>query len=425
MGYDNRTPVAEEHAWQTVPVEGRIPDGLRGTLFRNGPNPLRADPAAHWFMGDGMIHAFRVGPEGVAYSNQWVRTARWAEAAGARGEGWPEGLANTNVLSHGKQLLALEEQHLPVAIDPVSLATGGVVDFAGGLPAGPFTAHPKHDPLTGELVFFGYGADGFFSDTIRIGNIDAAGRLIRCETAKAPYAAMVHDFAITERLVVLPLFPLIADPMRGVVWRQERGAYLGIMDRAVGAASLRWVPAPDGFAFHVMNAWDEDGVLSIDLMLSEKAPFFPGPSGEITANSPAFLTRWRLDLDNPEARVTQRRLSDLDGEFPRIDDRFAGRRTRHGFLTTFDSICHRDDADGAERQFRLPAGDSASEPVFVARGAAEGDGWLLTVLFRQDRLHSELAILDAADVAAGPVARAILPCRVPAGFHGNWLGDPS
>ena len=61
----------------------------------------------------------------------------------------------------------------------------------------------------------------------------------------------------------------------------------------------------------------------------------------------------------------------------------------------------------------------------MARGAAEGDGWLLTVLFRQDRLHSELAILDAADVAAGPVARAILPCRVPAGFHGNWLGDPS
>ncbi len=425
MGYDNRAPVAVERSLHAVPVTGCLPEGLRGTLFRNGPNPLKPAPGAHWFMGDGMVHMFRIGDTGVEYGNRWVRTAPWAQAAGESGRTRPEGLANTNILLHANQLLALEEQHLPVAINPLSLATEGSVDFAGGLEAGPFTAHPKHDPRTGELLFFGYGAEGVFNETIRIGIVDAAGQVVRCETAKAPYAAMVHDFAVTERFVVIPLFPLIVDPVVGLVWRQERGGYLGVMDRQAGAASLRWVHAPDGFAFHVMNAWDKDGVLSVDMMLSAAPPFFAGPSGEVPIASPSFLTRWSLDTCDPEAVPASRRLSDLDGEFPRIDERFAGRRHRHGFFTTGDAICHRNEADGRETLFRLRAGDTASEPVFVARGDGEGDGWLLAVLFRQESLCSELVILDATDVAAGPVARALLPCRVPAGFHGNWMGEAS
>ena len=425
MGYDNRAPVAEERPMQPVPVEGRVPAALRGTLFRNGPNPRRPEPDAHWFMGDGMIHAFRLSDSGVEYGNRWVRTAPWAQAGAEASDGRPGGFANTNIVGHASRLLALEEQHPPVAIDPVSLATDGAEDFGGGLPAGPFTAHPKHDPRTGALVFFGYGAEGFFEAAIRVGSVDAAGRTVRCETIKAPYAAMVHDFTVTERFVVIPLFPLLADPEAGVVWRQDRGAYLGVMDRQAGAASLRWVPAPPGFAFHVMNAWDQDGVLSIDLMLSDAPPFFPDPSGKAPADAPSFLTRWTLDLRDLGAAVTSRRLSDLDGEFPRIDERFAGRPHRHGFFTTFDAICHRNEATGAETLFRLPDGDSASEPVFVPRGEAEGDGWLLAVLFRQERFRSELAIFEAMDVASGPVARAVLPCRVPAGFHGNWVGAAS
>jgi carotenoid cleavage dioxygenase len=425
MGYDNRAPVAAERPMQSVQVIGQLPAGLRGTLFRNGPNPRKPAPEAHWFMGDGMIHAFRISGEGVEYGNRWVRTASWAEAAGESGAAFPEGLANTNILGHAGRLLALEEQHLPVTIDPVTLATGEAVDFSGGLGAGPFTAHPKQDPRTGELVFFGYGAEGVFNETIRIGSVDATGRVVRCETARAPYAAMVHDFAVTERFVVIPLFPLIVDPAAGLVWRQERGGYLGVMDRQIGAASLRWVRAPDGFAFHVMNAWDEDGVISIDMMLSAEPPFFAGPSGDVPADAPSYLTRWNLDTLDPEAVVTSQRLSGLDGEFPRIDERVAGRRHRHGFFTTFDAICHRDEADGREVLYRLAEGDTASEPVFVPRGAGEGDGWLLAVLFRQESFCSELAIFEALDIAAGPVARAILPCRVPAGFHGNWLGEVS
>jgi carotenoid cleavage dioxygenase len=38
---------------------------------------------------------------------------------------------------------------------------------------------------------------------------------------------------------------------------------------------------------------------------------------------------------------------------------------------------------------------------------------------------SELLVLPAEDPSAGPVASVELPTRVPVGFHGNWVGDPS
>jgi carotenoid cleavage dioxygenase len=146
MGFDNFAPVAIERDLAKLKVTGRIPEGLRGTLFRNGPNPVGDAPAAHWFIGDGMVHAFRIGADGVSYSNRFVRTQAWAAASGVSADGLPGGVANTNILPHAGRLLALEEGHLPVRMDPASLATIGAEDFAGGVPAGPFTAHPKRDP---------------------------------------------------------------------------------------------------------------------------------------------------------------------------------------------------------------------------------------------------------------------------------------
>jgi len=419
MGFDNKAPVTAEHDFAALPITGQIPAGLLGTLYRNGPNPLHPNPEAHWFIGDGMVHAFAIGPQGVSYKNRWVRTQAWADANGQSVARSPAGVANTNVLAHAGRLLALEEAHLPVAMNPASLATIGAEDFAGALPHAPFTAHPKHDPRSGALVFFGYGATDF-SDVIRVGEVAPDGSIIRLGQAAAPYAAMVHDFAVTDRFVAIPLFPLI-----GYTWQPDRGSWLGVMEREKGISSLRWHKAGPGFAFHTMNAWEMDGKLEIDLMLSDAPPFFPGTDGVVLPASDATLCRWHLDIADPDAIVTSQRLSNTGGEFPRIDERFAGRRNRHGYFTTFDSLCHRDDLTGEERFFTVQAGDSLSEPVFVPSGAAEGDGWLLAVIFRGDTCTSDLAILDATDIESGPVALAHLPVRVPAGFHGNFVGDAS
>lgn len=218
----NYASVSDELAVDGLPVSGNLPAGLRGTLYRNGPNPhvAPAEPY-HWFTGDGMVHAVAIGDGRARYRNRWVRTPRFlAEAAAGRPlfagfarrlpdtpEALDTGVANTHVLPHAGRLLALEEAHLPTRLVAHDLSTLGYDDFGGGL-SGRFTAHPKRDPATGQLVFFSYSATGPFSPGMGWGTIEADGRVSRREMFEAPYCSMVHDFGVTAAHVVFPVLPL-------------------------------------------------------------------------------------------------------------------------------------------------------------------------------------------------------------------------
>jgi carotenoid cleavage dioxygenase-like enzyme len=71
------------------------------------------------------------------------------------------------------------------------------------------------------------------------------------------------------------------------------------------------------------------------------------------------------------------------------------------------------------------AGDNiqVQEPAFIPRSAncEDGDGYLIVFLSHFDTMLSSLAILDTADLAAGPVARILLPFRLKSGIHGSWV----
>ncbi|MNT27340.1 Apocarotenoid-15,15'-oxygenase [compost metagenome] len=78
---------------------------------------------------------------------------------------------------------------------------------------------------------------------------------------------------------------------------------------------------------------------------------------------------------------------------------------------------------GAKTVFRLPAGQTACEPVFAAdpQGAGEADGYILSFIHAEHDERGRFIALDARDLAAGPVAQVSLPRRVPAGLHGSWM----
>lgn len=220
-------------------------------------------------------------------------------------------------------------------------------------------------------------------------------------------------------------------------WEPDKGAYVGVMKRGGAVKDIVWYRGEACYVFHVMNAWEDGHHIIADVMQFDEPPLFPHPDGRPTdpAKSRARLCRWSFDLAGTSERFTQTYLDDLTGEFPRIDDRRAGLPSRHGWYAcanpdgplfgALSGLAQVDGAAGTRRAtYLLPDGDSLSEPVFVPRraDAAEGDGWLLTVVWRAATNTSDLAVLNATDIASGPVALVHLGHRVPDGFHGNWVG---
>lgn len=452
----NLGPIPFEADAPNLKIIGELPRELNGTLYRNGPNPQFDAPGAHWFVGDGMLHAFHLENGRASYRNRWVRTPKWlAEHDAGRalfggfGRKLPDapqditdgGVANTNIIFHAGKLLALEEAHLPTEIEPGTLATRGYHNYQGRV-AGSFTAHPKVDPATGELVFFGYNAAGPLTPALSYGSIDASGKATRFERFEAPYASMVHDFIVTENHVLFPILPITGSMERAMsgrppyAWEPDKGAYVGVMKRNGTAKDIVWFRGEACYVFHIMNAWEDGNRIIADVMQFEEAPLFPHPDGRPTdpEKSRARHCRWTFDLSGNTDRFQQTYLDDLTGEFPRIDDRRAGLKSRHGWyacanprLPMFGALSGVVHVDGNGKRlghYLLPAGDTISEPVFVERAtdAAEGDGWLLAVVWRARENRSDLAVFNATDVEAGPAALVQLGHRVPDGFHGNWVG---
>eukprot|EP01037_Dinobryon_pediforme_P033638 gene33638-39163_t len=250
-GLTNFAPIPFECDAPFLKIVGELPRELNGTLYRNGPNPQFDSPGAHWFVGDGMLHAFHLENGRARYRNRWIRTPKWqAEHDAGRalfggfGQKLPDapasvsdgGVANTNIIFHSGRLLALEEGHLPTEIDPGTLNRLGYCDYQGAI-AGPFTAHPKIDPGTGEMIFFGCNARGPFSPVLSFGSVSRTGTVTRFDRFETPYTSMVHDFIVTEHHLLFPILPVTGSMERAksakppYAWEPDKGAYVGVMKR--------------------------------------------------------------------------------------------------------------------------------------------------------------------------------------------------
>jgi carotenoid cleavage dioxygenase len=328
--------------------------------------------------------------------------------------------------------MALEEGHKPTELDPTNLDTRGYLEtYRGNV-----TAHPKIDPETGEMVWFAYSAgETPLNATLAYGVTSAAGEVVRRDHFEAPYTSMVHDFLVTRRHVLFPVLPLTGSlerAMRGgpaFAWEPEKGAFVGVMARDAGVETIRWFETEACYVFHPMNAWEDGSRIIADVMEYPAAPLFPNADGSRGRDVWARLVRWTIDLAGASNVIKREPLDDLAGEFPRFDERRAGLAYRHGWFAAssqrelrFDAIAHIDLATGKRAVYQLAPGDVTSEPVFTPRSADsdEGDGYLLSVVYRGESDTSDFLVFDTSDITAGPIATAHVPRRVPFGFHGNW-----
>ena len=433
-------------------VEGDLPAGIAGSYYRNGPNPQYPPrgPYANWYDGDGMVHAFHFRDGRVTYVNRWTRTERFEmerkagralfptlfgpQTGDAMAAGKSLNAANDTILLHHGKVFSTWETGLPHELDPVTLETRGLYDFGGGIPHD-VMVHPKIDPATGELHLFGRTAPHPAPGDATYHVVDRGGKLVHTTAFAAPYDSMTHDMFLTEKYAVICVQPAVYSPARlaaggpYVAWEAERSSWLGVIPRKGDGSSLRWIEMPGAWGSHTMNAHDDGDTIVCDTMLYPRGALFPNPDGSWpdmkTLKLPS-LQRWHVDL--ARGSVRQEAFGPGQGEMPVMDMRFRTRPYRHGYSAgwtqpagVFDCIHHYDWHARTLDTYVPGEGISCGEPTFVPRpNGAEGDGYLMTLLFNKAANSSDLAILDARQVATGPVARVKLPHRIPAGLHGAW-----
>jgi len=451
----NFSPVAEERDTDEMEVIGTIPDDLQGHFLRVGPNPVYvfSEAAYHTFDGDGMIHAIEFSGGQVRYRNRFIQSEgfKLEQAHGdwlykgmnslmdptpsALPQGAPgaKNLANTAFAFHNNTLYALHEPSQPTVIELPSLATRGPTDFDGKL-THPFTAHPKIDQRSGEMMAYGYS---FQAPFVTYSVIDKAGHLVHSTPITIPRSIFMHDFAATENHTLLLDFPITLDVGRAiaggpaVAFEPEYGSRIGVMPRYGSDADVRWFDVKTGVVIHTANAWDEGDEVVLQASRSSTADIAgAGTSeGNNLQENQGQLYEWRINLTSGE--VTERSLSDTPCDFTRVNDNFACFKTRYVYAGifnterafTFDGVMKYDNASGVTAEFRYGPDRHGGEAVFAPRRgcASEDDGYLVCFVHDEADNQSECLIIDAQNIEAGPIASIIMPFRVPYGFHAGWV----
>jgi carotenoid cleavage dioxygenase-like enzyme len=452
-------------------VEGRIPADLDGAFYRVGWDwlypPKRPDDAGP-FSGDGYVSMFRFQDGSVDYRGRYVRTERYKADRKARRQlfgnyrnrntddpsvrGLDRTVANTALVTHAGKLFALKEDSLPIELDPNTLETRGQWNFGGRYASRTFTAHPKIDPLTGEMICYGYEATGDLSDDVFAYVIDRNGNVTREWRFKSPLVSEMHDIGLTQKHIVFNTTGFVTSAERlaaGKVhwaWDSSVPTYVGILPRDGESTDIRWFKGPERAAIHILNANTSGDKVIVETPVSDGNPFpqFPQADGRPwdPSKAGATLRRWTFDLGSKKDTWEEEILfpQAVGGGLARVDERFWSLPYRYGYMGYLDpkrplhakidlpigrvTNCYArfDLHTGRLESYFVGDVGSLQECQFIPRkkGAPEGDGYLIGVSSNFAGMHSELIIADAMRLEEGDIARVKLPFRLSPQVHGWW-----
>jgi carotenoid cleavage dioxygenase-like enzyme len=455
-------PVSEFPLTPLALISGTIPSGLRGSLYRNGPAQLErnAQRVGHWFDGDGAILAVHFTDVGATGTYRFVQTAGYVKEKTAgkflfggygmlpSGSYWQrfvkpvKNAANTSVLALPDKLLALWEGGLPHALDLETLDTFGL-DHLSVLPnEQPYSAHPKRDPVTGEIYNFGltYRKSGI----LNLYRSDALGRIVKTAAIALKGLPMVHDFVLAGRYLLFFVSPVQLNPLAlltrlksysdALSWKPERGTQVLVIDRDSLEVVSRSTADP-WYQWHYGNGYeDADGNLVVDLVRYDNFQTNRYLAEVATGYSQtrARGTLWQIRLDPKSGRLLEAaEMSDRTAEFPVVNLREVGQPSRFTYLALrrpgvdigkepFGAIARFDYQTGTFAEADLGENSYVMEPIYAPDREAPDRGWVMTVVFDGNHDQSEIWIWDGDRLADEPVCRLRLPQVIPLGFHGTW-----
>ena len=454
----------EEQDIRYCEVEGKLPSDLSGAFFRVGPDPqFTMHPGNIPFDGEGHVSQFRFENGNVHYKSRYVRNERWLaqDKAGKilfpmyrnpymndpSVQGKSRGTHNTHILPHNGMLLAFKEDSPPAAMNLDTLETlDPLYRFDGQLKSETFTAHPKVDSQTGNLVAFGYEAKGFNTTDVNVFEYTPDGKKVWDAWVKVPYVGMLHDFAVTENFVVFYVIPMKIDIEQmkkgGIHWSWWPGepTYFGYLRRGGDGSDVKWIKGPERSATHMMGAFDDGKRVMVDVesSLSNPFPFMPYHDGSRwdPVKGGSIITRLSADTTqkNPKDYGIEVLFPGMLLPLPRQDDRYNTVHYRYGFGSVDllegsarKSGIARLDVQNRTRDFwEAPQGVSLGEICHAPKSASapEGAGYVMAVgSHAADGGRADLFILDAEHVADGPVATVKMPTRIVGQVHGYFVTE--
>lgn len=508
------TPLEQEVTHYHLSIEGTCPEWLHGTFVRNGPVSMEIDGKrmSHWFDGLAMLHSFTFQPSNrktqLSYSNKFLKTDAFnsvfkegnfnylgfdtspkysilkiiktflmTSVKAFKGfiafynpkssiSGHSYSLlqnSNVNLVKIAHHYCALTETPLPVRFDLKTAETLGALDFQDDLPKKNIfeSAHPQLDRRTQEK--FNYLVDFGFKTQYVIYRYhpELPSREV---IAKIPVSrpSYMHSFAMTENYFVLVEFPLIVNPIdlllmnkpfiRNYYWKPERGTQFLIIDRKTGSLVKKIKDSQPFFAFHHVNAYEENEHIILDIVtypdanvifdiaehgylssrgLSSRGLSSQGGEGEKTLNE-TKLMRYRLlpSLGKMESTV----LFAGPFELPRINEQYSAYSYRYVYGSDQRVLIHNQDLrpiykiDIQTQQILVwqEPGLLPGEPVFIPRPEAteEDDGVVVSVILdaaHHNEIHHKafLLILDAKTFKE--IGRAYAPFTIHVGLHGQFF----
>lgn len=453
------TPVDRELSVASLEVQGTLPAELNGMFCRNSPNPRFAPIGKyHWFDGDGMVHGVRFHDGKASYANRWIRTAGLAKEEAAGKAMWtgilqPAGpdaprpplkdTANTDLVVHRGRLYATWWMAGTLyELDVTDLSTKGPERFGDKLKGG-FSAHPKVDPRTGEMVFFDFNL--MKTPFLKYGVVDANGELAVYEGIDVDQPHILHDCAITERYSILLDLPLGWDlealmaGKRRIRFDRNAPARFGVIPRRGAGSDVKWFEAESCYVYHTINAYEDgDDVVVVGCRVRDLIPETPDETGRVakldSIELQPHLYRWRFSMKT--GAVKEEQLDDVATEFPRANDARMGTKLRYSYNpriaqrpdAMFDALIKYDLERGSSSTYAYQEGWFGSEATFIPRVSGdaglqidEDDGFLTTILTKVGE-RSRAIVLDAKRLEL--IATVLLPQQVPIGFHTAWVPGP-
>lgn len=443
-------------------LQGNIPEGLRGTLYRNGPGRLERGglQMAHWFDGDGAILAVHFTDEGATGLYRYVQTTGYQEETAAEkllygnygmtapGPIWNQwfkplkNAGNTSVLALPDKLLALWEAGRPYALDLETLDTRGIEDLTQLTADLHYSAHPKCDPQTGEIFNFGMtpGKDA----TLNVYKSDHTGKILQRVAIQMEGVPLVHDFVFAGpylvffippvRLNVLPVLVGISSYSDSLEWKPQLGTQFLVLDRETLTVVSRGEAEP-WYQWHFANGYvDQSGSVIVHVVryqdfttnqyLKEMA------AGQTQTAAKSSL--WEVRLDPQLGKVTStQEVLDRPCEFPVVPQKWVGQASPHTYLSI-----HRPGVDISQEQFGAIArfdhptdslteadlGENRypSEPIYAPDALNPQQGWILTLVYDGHSDSSSVWVYDSEHLDDEPVCQLALPSVIPLGFHGTW-----